>query len=213
MSTNHRAEALRLIGESHSVLRPNDEGHCEADRVLAEAQVHATLARDEEQAATTADLKEALQSLRRRHNDTRNLVATHIAKGLASREKHRWQAARDLAQALDEAHNNVDDLVDARLSDDGYDTKTPWNHPAPVIRRDDPWAATPDITADVPEPVVRVIAGHVAEMLLGNQSEDVHQWARGVAFELKRAGADLTPAIEKRIRELTLGRDPSEPPF
>ena len=24
---------------------------------------------------------------------------------------------------------------------------------------------------------------------------------------------DLTPDIEKRIRELTLGRDPSEPPF
>jgi hypothetical protein len=42
--TDHRAEALRLIAESHEIIRPNDEGHCEADRLLAEAQVHATLA-------------------------------------------------------------------------------------------------------------------------------------------------------------------------
>lgn len=40
----HYREAERLIFESAAVLRPNDEGHCEADRMLAEAQVHATLA-------------------------------------------------------------------------------------------------------------------------------------------------------------------------
>ncbi|WP_441251179.1 hypothetical protein [Kitasatospora sp. McL0602] len=43
-STDHRAEALRLIAVSANIVRPNDEGHCEADRVLAEAQIHATLA-------------------------------------------------------------------------------------------------------------------------------------------------------------------------
>jgi hypothetical protein len=213
VSINHRAEALRLVEESHGVLRPNDEGACEADRILVEAQVHATLARDEEQAAQTADLREALHSLRRRFNDTRSLVAVHIAEGLASREKDRWKAAIELTKALDEAHCNVDDLVDARLSDDGWDPRSAYKTPASLVPSDDPWAATPNITADVPEPVRRVIAGHLAEMLLGNQSEDVHQWARGVAFELKRIGADLTPDIEKRIRELTLGRDPSDPPF
>lgn len=41
----HYREAERLLAESRTVLRPNDEGPCEADRMIAEAQVHATLAR------------------------------------------------------------------------------------------------------------------------------------------------------------------------
>lgn len=40
----HYREAERLITESYGIIRPNDEGPCEADRLLAEAQVHATLA-------------------------------------------------------------------------------------------------------------------------------------------------------------------------
>jgi hypothetical protein len=40
----HYREAERLLAESRTVLRPNDEGPCEADRTIAEAQVHATLA-------------------------------------------------------------------------------------------------------------------------------------------------------------------------
>lgn len=40
----HYREAERLLAESRTILRPNDEGHCEADRSIAEAQVHATLA-------------------------------------------------------------------------------------------------------------------------------------------------------------------------
>ncbi|POG47133.1 hypothetical protein BV881_12405 [Streptomyces sp. ZL-24] len=40
----HYREAERLIAESYAILRPHDEGPCEADRSLAEAQVHATLA-------------------------------------------------------------------------------------------------------------------------------------------------------------------------
>lgn len=213
MTINHRAEAEKHLGNAarHLTEHPGDMRIAEVAAAIG--QGHAALARDEERAATTADLREALHSLRRRFNDTRSLVAAHIAKGLASRDKHRWQAARDLAQALDEAHNNVDDLVDASLSDDGHDTKTPWTHPAPVIRNDDPWAPAPDITADIPEPVRRVIAGHLAEMLLDSAAGDVHKWARGIAFELKNAGADLTEAIKVRITDLTLGRDPSEPPF
>ncbi|WP_069751665.1 hypothetical protein [Streptomyces sp. EN16] len=40
----HYREAERLIADSHAIIRPNDEGPCEADRSLVEAQVHATLA-------------------------------------------------------------------------------------------------------------------------------------------------------------------------
>jgi hypothetical protein len=211
MTINHRAEALRLVEESHSVLRPNDEGPCEADRLLAEAQVHATLARNEEQAARDADLREALHSLRRRFNDTRNLVAAHIADGLASREKDRWKAAIDLTKALDEAHCNVDDLVDARLTADGWDPRSAYKAPASAVRRDDPWAATPDITADIPEPVRRVLAEYLAAALLSKG--DAQGVGQTITFALKHVGADLTPDIEKRITELTLGPDPSDPPF
>jgi len=219
MTINHRAEALRLTEESHSVLRPNDEGPCEADRLLAEAQVHATLAHDEGQAATTADMREAINSLRRRHNDMRSLVAKHITEGLASRDKDRWKAALDLSKALDEAHCNVDDLVDARLEDAGWDPRSAYKTPAGsggwigYTAERDPWALAPDITAQIPEPVRRVIAGHLAEMLLDPTAGDVQKWARGIAYELKREGADLTEDIKARITDLTLGRDPSDPPF
>ena len=41
---DHYRAAVQLLAESETVLRPNDEGHCEADRMIAAAQVHATLA-------------------------------------------------------------------------------------------------------------------------------------------------------------------------
>lgn len=207
MSTDHRAEAeRRLLMAWEEDSTPERNKH-----LLAEAQVHATLARNGEQAATTADLREALHSLRRRFNDTREAVAAHIAKGLVSREKQRWQAARDLAQGLDEVHNNVDDLIDAHLSDDGYDTKTPWTHPGSATPADDPWAATPDITAQVPEPVRRVLVEYLAAALLSKG--DAQGVAQTITFALKHAGADLTGDIEKQISDIALGRDPSDPPF
>ncbi|MGW4040431.1 hypothetical protein ACWEIM_29845 [Streptomyces sp. NPDC004778] len=54
----HYREAERLITESYAIIRPNDEGPCEADRSLAEAQVHATLAL----AAATALIDETPRS-------------------------------------------------------------------------------------------------------------------------------------------------------
>ena len=220
MSIDHRAEALNLLAASREDKNTTFEGHNpEADRLIAEAQVHATLARDEEQAARTADLREALHSLRRRFDDTRSLVAVHIAEGLASRENDRWKAAIELSKALDEAHCNVDDLVDARLSDDGWDPRSAYKTPASLApasgwiaaSQRDPWTKAPDITAQVPEPVRRVLADLLAAALISEG--DSQNIARSITFALKAEGADLTGDIEKRITELTLGRDPSEPPF
>lgn len=213
MSINHRAEA-----EKHLATAARHLTEVPADMRIAEVsawigQGHAALARDEEQAATTADLREALHSLRRRLDNTRSLVSVHIAEGLASREKGRWKAAIGLSKALDEAHCNIDDLVDARLADDGWDPRSAYKAPASLVPTDNPWAVRPDITADIPEPVRRVIAGHLAEMLLDGDSESAQKWARGIAYELKNIGADLTDAIKQQITDMTLGGDPTDPPF
>lgn len=209
MSINHREEAEALLKQAAK------EFITEGDPApaLAAAQVHATLARDEDHAAATSDLKDVIALLRRREYVMRELVSTHIAKGLASREGDRWKAAINLSKALDDVGCGMDDLVDGWLEENGWDPRSAYKALGSLVPSDDSWAVTPDITAEVPEPVRRVIAGHLAEALLGGQSEDVRQWARGVTFELKRVGADLTGDIEKRISELTLGRDPSEPPF
>ena len=207
MSIDHRAEAeRRLLMAWEEDSTPERNAH-----LVAEAQVHATLARDEEQAARTADMRDALRLLRGREYDVRKLVSTHIAKALASREPNRWKAGRELAQALDMADCNMGEAIDARLSDDGWDPRSAWKAPASAVRSDDPWAATPDITAEVPEPVRRVLADYLAAALLSKG--DAQGVAQTITFALKHAGADLTGDIEKRITELTLGRDPSDPPF
>jgi hypothetical protein len=208
MSTDHRAEAeRRLLMAWEEDSTPERNAH-----LVAEAQVHATLARDEEQAARTADLRDALRLLRGREYDVRKLVSVHIAKALASREPNRWKAGRELAQALDMADCNMDDAIDARLAEDGWDPRSAWKAVASAVRSDDPWAATPDITADIPERVRRVLADRLARALL-TEGGDGQSVARTLTFALKNEGADLTGDIEKRITELTLGADPSDPPF
>ena len=211
MSINHRAEAEKHLANAarHLTEVPGDMRIAEVAAWIG--QGHAALARDEEQTATTADLQDATRSLRRREYAMREAVSTHIAQALASRDADRWKAGRDLAQALDEADCNVDDLIDARLTDDGWDARSAWKTPASAVRRDDPWAPTPDITAEVPEPVRRVLAEYLAAALLSKG--DAQGVAQTITFALKHAGADLTGDIEKRITDLTLGRDPSDPPF
>jgi len=210
MTINHRAEAEELLKQA-----AKEAIHPEGDptHALAAAQAHATLARDEERAATTADLRDAITLLRRREYATREAVAVHIAKALASREPDRWKAGIDLAKALDEADCNLDQLIDARLSDDGWDPRSAWKAVSSAVRSEDPWAPTPDITASIPEPVRRVIAGHLAEALLDGRDSDVQKWARGIAYELKNIGADLTDEIKQQITDMTLGGDPTDPPF
>lgn len=209
VSIDHRAEAeRRLLMAWEEDSTPERNAH-----LVAEAQVHATLARDEEQTARTADMRDALRLLRGREYDVRKLVSTHIAKALASREPNRWKAGRELAQALDMADCNMDDAINARLSDDGWDPRSAWKAVGSAVPAADPWAATPDITAEVPERVRRVLTERIAVMLLDSRDDALAEAARTLAFALKNEGADLTPDIEKRITELTLGRDPSDPPF
>lgn len=223
MTVNHRAEAEKHLANAarHLTEHPSDMRIAEVAAAIGHG--HATLARSEETTATAADLNEALQSLRRRFNDTRTHVSQHVAEALASRQMDRWKAAIDLTKALDEAHCNMDDLVDAHLSDDGWDPRSAYKVPASgagwmgfAAEKNadrDPWAPAPDVTAQIPEPVRRVLAGHLAEMLLDPKADDVQKWARGITFELKREGVDLGDAIKKRITDLTLGVDPSDPPF
>lgn len=213
MTINHRAEAEKHLDTAarHLTEHPGDMRIAEVAAAIG--QGHATLARDEEQAATTADLRDANTLLRRREYATREAVSTHIAKALASREPDRWKAGIDLAKALDEADCNLDQLIDARLSDDGWDPRSAWKAVSSAVRSEDPWAPTPDITASIPEPVRRVIAGHLAEALLDGRDSDVQKWARGIAYELKNIGADLTDEIKQQITDMTLGGDPTDPPF
>lgn len=232
---DHRAEAISLLAAAREDKNTTYEGHNpEADRLIAEAQVHATLARDEEQAARTADMRDALRLLRGREYDVRQAVSTHIAKALASRDPNRWKAGRELAQALDMADCNLDDAIDARLSDDGWDPRSAWKTPASATptyapaddpwahrhdathgstaRQRDPWGPAPDITDAIPENVRRIIAEQLADMFL-TRDDAATTWARNLAYALKNEGVNLTGDIEKRITELTLGRDPSDPPF
>ncbi|MBQ1118548.1 hypothetical protein [Streptomyces sp. C3-3] len=221
MTVNHRAEAEKHLDTAarHLTEVPADMRIAEVAAALG--QGHAALARSEETAATAADMNEALLSLRRRFNDTRTLVSKHVAEALASREKDRWSAAKDLTRALDEAHCNVDDLVDAHLADDGWDPRAAYKTPAGeggwigyAAEKDavrDPWAPTPDLATQIPEPVRRVLAEYLAAALLSKG--DARGVGQTITFALKHAGADLTPDIEKQITTLTLGADPSDPPF
>lgn len=205
MTINHRAEAEKHLANAarHLTEHPGDMRIAEVAAWIG--QGHAALARDEEHAATTEDLREAINSLRRREQAVRELVAAHIVEALASQDRARRMAALHLTRSLHEADANVDDLINAQAPEEG------WALVGAPER--DPWTPAPDITADIPEPVRRVIAGHLAEMLLDPAAGDVQKWARGIAYELKREGADLTEAIKARITDLTLGRDPSDPPF
>ncbi|CAL9370837.1 hypothetical protein [Streptomyces sp. enrichment culture] len=223
MTINHRVEAERLLASAdtsiaaalEATLPLADQQHAAVltGIITNRALGHAMLARDEEQAARTSDMRDALRLLRGREYDVRKVVSAHIAKALTSRDADRWKAGRELAQALDTADCNMDDAVDAHLSDDGWDPRSAWKAPASAVRSDDPWAATPDVTAEVPEPVRRVIAGHLAEALLDGRDSNVQKWARGIAYELKNVGADLTDEIKQRITDMTLGGDPTDPPF
>lgn len=199
MSINHRAEALRLLDEAATNDRDGDWAKAKEQR--REALVHATL-------ASGADpVRDQLDAMRDR-------VSRHIATALPSCDYARAVAARDLARVLDLDGVNLDDLIDQHLTDDGYNPKEPWDGPSIAAPAYDRRMAKPD-TADIPEPVRRVLAGHLAEMLLdhGGDNGSIRTWARGITDELRREGLDLSDAIKRRITDITLGPQPEDPPF
>lgn len=215
MNINHRAEAEKHLAEAarHLTEHPADMRIAEVSAAIG--QGHAALAHDEDQGDGVANLRDAATHLRRQNNAMRKSVAVHIAKGLASRQGDRWNAARTLSTALDEAHCNIDQLIDTQLSDDGWDPRSAWKALASAAPADDPWAPKPETSVGIPEPIRRVLAEHLAEMLLdhGGDKGDVRTWARAIADELKRESLDLGDAIKKRITDITFGADPTDPPF
>lgn len=204
---NHRVEAEKHASQAAHL--KSDRQHHPIDPIASDfhlrmTMVHATLARGNESTAGDADMRDALTLLRRREHAVRDAVSTHIAHALASREPARWKAAVDLAKTLDEGDANLDDLVDAHLTDDGWDARSAWKVPASATPAGDPWAST-DLTADTPEPVRRAIASQLARMLLSSDGDAVHAWARNFAAALANEGASFDDAIKARICELTLG--------
>lgn len=203
---DHRIEAEKHLANAARHLTEDVRDMRIAEVSAWIGQGHANLARNEEQAATTADLRDALTLLRRRNHAMRELIATHIVEALTS-QGARAKAALHLARDLDEADANVDDLINEKLPATGW-------APTSAAPDRDPSTPAPDITADIPERVRRVITERLADMLLSHQDDGWGaEQARRFAFALKNAGADLTADIEKRITELTLGPDLSDPPF
>ena len=203
MSVNHRAEAERHLADAarHLAEFPAQR---RAELAAVIGQGHAALA------ANTAndDLRDTNRQLRTDLHAMRRWVSGHIAHALVSGNPERWRAARELAQGLDSADVNVDALIEQHLADDGHDPKTAFNTPFPAGSDRDPWAPDPSIEALVA--VRSVVAGHLAEMFLDGKCPEAHQWARGIAQELKLAGVDIDDDIVARLRSLTLGPRPAE---
>ena len=84
----------------------------------------------------------------------------------------------------------------------------PWTRAEKAAARE-PWG--PGVTRD--QAMANVVTLHLAEALLDGRDSDVQKWARGIAYELKNIGADLTNEIKQQITDMTLGGDPTDPPF
>lgn len=224
MTTDHRAEAAKYLVEAEDEFM-DAEG--DSRHALAAAQVHATLAEKQD------SVRPLLATLVERWEEVAEAFKPEDMGGewddITRRYQHYRQtylkAIRDVEFILDEGkipcqlltveERRRGDCGHSHTGDDGAGRtarKSVLARPAPD---DDPWAPTPTVTVDLPEPVRRVIAGHLAEMLLDHSGEEgaVHTWARGIAFELKRVGVDLDDSIRKRITDLTFGPVPSDPPF
>lgn len=79
---------------------------------------------------------------------------------------------------------------------------------APV---DDPWAPNPLLNKL--DTFRRIVTEHVVRALLDTDGTSGSERARHLTFALQDEGIDLTDAIRDRINDLTLGRNPSDPPF
>jgi hypothetical protein len=129
VTTNHRAEAeRRLLMAWEEDSTPERNAH-----LVAEAQVHATLAAGETAAVDAAAYRHTIQSLR-------FALVRQVAEGLALSEgDEAHQHARGLAQHLDSVGLNVDREVDAYIESLGWgDPRDAWLSPT---ARHEKWAA------------------------------------------------------------------------
>ncbi|MDP5310463.1 phiSA1p31-related protein [Streptomyces poriferorum] len=132
MTINHRAEAERHLSQGAFTASP-EKAHpidpVATDFHFRMAQVHATLARDEENAATLADLRDANTKLRGDLASIRRIVVDHVADNLGRQDLFSWRSARDLTKALDAYGQNIDQAVDERLEERHIDPRTAWIGP------------------------------------------------------------------------------------
>jgi hypothetical protein len=147
MNIDHRAEAeRRLLMAWEEDSTPERNAH-----LVAEAQVHATLAAGQTTAADTASYRHTIHTLR-------FALIRHVAEGLALSEgDEAHQHARGLAQYLDGVDLNIDREVDAYIEDIGWgDPRDAWL--SPTARKDKwakeplPWGPDADPWADKPTP-------------------------------------------------------------
>lgn len=148
-------------------------------------------------------LRDSDDDLTRRYSDYRHIYRRNI---------------RDLRHVLDTGRMPCSLMNDkerlrgdcGRNHEDEHDKHgTPLPEPVPV---EDPWA--PITPAEYRLGAMeRVVVGHLAEALIDGRSEEVRSWARGLAHELRRAGAGLHDAIGARLTEIALGRLDEEHPF
>lgn len=120
---------------------------------------------------------------------------------------------RDLRHALDTGRMPCSLMNDEerRRGDCGRNHED--GHPLPEPASEEgPWAAVNPAEYRLGA-MERVIVGHLAEALIDSKSEEVRSWARGIAHELRRAGADVHDAIGARLTEIALGRLDEDHPF
>lgn len=209
MTTDHHAEAVdRLRASDYQRQQGDFKG---ARLEAAAAQVHATLARDEEQVASRADMRDANALLRQRLAALLRVVTEHVANSLRANDLIRWREARALTQALDTAGHNIDRAVDELLEDLHVDSRAAWDGPSGVAGE----KLTEAQARDMRDAIARSIGEALADKYPG-KPEHLSSWARNIAYRLDGVGVNIDAAIEARVQEIAPGTPPvqaSEMPF
>ncbi|MFE9850261.1 phiSA1p31-related protein [Streptomyces sp. NPDC005576] len=129
MTINHRAEAEKHLDTAARHCNENPPDMRIAEVSAAIGQGYAALARDEDNAATLADLRDANTKLRNDLANMRRIIVDHVADNLGRQDLWSWRSARDLTKELDAYGMNVDQAVDERLEERDIDPKQAWIGP------------------------------------------------------------------------------------
>jgi hypothetical protein len=158
---------------------------------------------EEVAAAYKAKAGDPDDDLTRRYSDYRHIYLRNIRD-----LKHVLDAGRMPCSLMNDEERRRGDC--GRNHEDEHEEQAaPEPEPAAV---DDPWAPISPTEYRLGA-MERVIVGHLAEALIDSKSEEVRSWARGIAHELRHAGASLHEAIGARLTEIALGRLAEDHPF